>query len=55
MGSDGQLRLDMPESASADEIGALSRGFERLLARLNEHTSTCVPWAASSRMSCARR
>jgi two-component system sensor histidine kinase ChvG len=27
----------MPESASADEIGALSRGFERLLARLNEH------------------
>jgi signal transduction histidine kinase len=27
----------MPESASADEIGALSRGFERLLARLSEH------------------
>lgn len=36
--SDGQIRLEMPESASADEIGALSRGFERLLARLNEHT-----------------
>ena len=29
---------DMPESGGADEIGALSRGFERLLARLNEHT-----------------
>ena len=38
VGSDGTIRLDMPESASADEIGALSRGFERLLARLNEHT-----------------
>ena len=36
--SDGQIRLEMPESTSADEIGALSRGFERLLARLNEHT-----------------
>jgi two-component system sensor histidine kinase ChvG len=36
--SDGKIRLDMPESAAADEIGALSRGFERLLARLNEHT-----------------
>jgi two-component system sensor histidine kinase ChvG len=36
--SDGKIRLDMPESASADEIGALSRGFERLLGRLNEHT-----------------
>jgi two-component system, OmpR family, sensor histidine kinase ChvG len=35
---DGRIRLDMPESARADEIGALSRGFERLLARLNEHT-----------------
>jgi len=35
---DGRIRLDMPESSSADEIGALSRGFERLLARLNEHT-----------------
>jgi two-component system sensor histidine kinase ChvG len=38
VGSDGTIRLDMPESGSADEIGALSRGFERLLARLNEHT-----------------
>jgi two-component system sensor histidine kinase ChvG len=38
VGSDGKIRLDMPESASSDEIGALSRGFERLLARLNEHT-----------------
>ncbi len=37
VGSDGRIRLSMPESASADEIGALSRGFERLLARLNEH------------------
>jgi two-component system, OmpR family, sensor histidine kinase ChvG len=36
--NDGKIRLDMPESAAADEIGALSRGFERLLARLNEHT-----------------
>lgn len=36
--NDGRIRLDMPESARADEIGALSRGFERLLARLNEHT-----------------
>jgi two-component system sensor histidine kinase ChvG len=36
--SDGKIRLDMPESAAADEIGALSRGFERLLGRLNEHT-----------------
>jgi len=38
VGSDGRILLHMPESASADEIGALSRGFERLLARLNEHT-----------------
>ena len=37
VGSDGRIQLSMPESASADEIGALSRGFERLLARLNEH------------------
>ena len=36
--NDGRIRLDMPESQRADEIGALSRGFERLLARLNEHT-----------------
>ncbi len=38
VGSDGKIRLDMPESAGTDEIGALSRAFERLLARLNEHT-----------------
>jgi signal transduction histidine kinase len=38
VGSDGRIQLKMPESASADEIGALSRGFENLLARLNEHT-----------------
>ena len=36
--SDGRIRLEMPESSRADEIGALARGFERLLARLNEHT-----------------
>jgi dedicated sortase system histidine kinase len=36
--SDGKIRLEMPESAGTDEIGALARGFERLLARLNEHT-----------------
>ncbi len=36
--NDGTIRLDMPESQRGDEIGALSRGFERLLARLNEHT-----------------
>jgi two-component system, OmpR family, sensor histidine kinase ChvG len=36
--NDGRIRLDMPESRRSDEIGALSRGFERLLARLNEHT-----------------
>jgi two-component system, OmpR family, sensor histidine kinase ChvG len=36
--SDGKIRLDMPESSSGDEVGALARGFERLLARLNEHT-----------------
>jgi two-component system sensor histidine kinase ChvG len=38
VGNDGRIRLNMPESGSADEIGALSRGFENLLARLNEHT-----------------
>jgi dedicated sortase system histidine kinase len=38
VGSDGRIQLTMPESASADEIGSLSRGFERLLGRLNEHT-----------------
>jgi len=36
--NDGQIRLDMPESRRGDEIGALARGFERLLSRLNEHT-----------------
>jgi signal transduction histidine kinase len=36
--SEGTIRLDMPESRSADEIGALARSFERLLARLHEHT-----------------
>jgi two-component system sensor histidine kinase ChvG len=38
LGNDGSIRLSMPESSSKDEIGALARGFERLLARLNEHT-----------------
>jgi dedicated sortase system histidine kinase len=38
VGNDGSIRLEMPESKSADEIGALSRGFEKLLSRLNEHT-----------------
>jgi dedicated sortase system histidine kinase len=38
VGNDGSIRLSMPESASTDEIGALARGFERLLARLNEHS-----------------
>lgn len=38
VGNDGKIRLQMPESLRADEIGALARGFERLLARLNEHT-----------------
>jgi two-component system sensor histidine kinase ChvG len=38
VGSDGRIQLKMPESGSADEIGALSRGFQNLLARLNEHT-----------------
>jgi two-component system sensor histidine kinase ChvG len=35
---DGEIRLEMPESAAADELGALSRAFERLLQRLSEHT-----------------
>jgi dedicated sortase system histidine kinase len=38
VGTDGKIRLDMPESGGGDEIGDLSRGFERLLGRLNEHT-----------------
>jgi dedicated sortase system histidine kinase len=37
LGPDGSIRLAMPEARSGDEIGALARGFERLLARLNEH------------------
>jgi two-component system, OmpR family, sensor histidine kinase ChvG len=37
VGNDGSIHLAMPESGSGDEIGALSRGFERLLGRLNEH------------------
>jgi two-component system, OmpR family, sensor histidine kinase ChvG len=37
VGSDGKIQLHMPESGSGDEIGALSRGFENLLGRLNEH------------------
>jgi dedicated sortase system histidine kinase len=37
VGSDGSIQLAMPGSRSGDEIGALARGFERLLARLNEH------------------
>ena len=38
VGADGKIQLNMPESAGGDEIGDLSRGFERLLGRLNEHT-----------------
>jgi two-component system, OmpR family, sensor histidine kinase ChvG len=38
VGSDGKIRLGMPDSGRGDEIGDLSRGFERLLSRLNEHT-----------------
>jgi signal transduction histidine kinase len=38
IGADGRIRLQMPEAASSDELGALSRSFERLLARLDEHT-----------------
>ena len=38
IGNDGSIRLSMPESRGGDEISALARGFERLLARLNEHT-----------------
>ncbi len=37
VGNDGRIRLGMPESARGDEIGALARSFESLLARLNEH------------------
>jgi dedicated sortase system histidine kinase len=38
VGPDGRIRLDMPEAHRGDEIGALARGFERLLGRLHEHT-----------------
>jgi signal transduction histidine kinase len=34
---EGKIRLAMPESGRADEIGALSRSFEGLLERLDEH------------------
>jgi signal transduction histidine kinase len=37
IGNDGRIRLGMPEAARGDEIGALARSFESLLARLNEH------------------
>jgi signal transduction histidine kinase len=37
VGADGMIRLQMPESSGGDEIGALARGFERLLGRLNDH------------------
>jgi two-component system sensor histidine kinase ChvG len=38
VGNDGRIRLTMPGSRSGDEIGALARAFEHVLARLNEHT-----------------
>jgi two-component system, OmpR family, sensor histidine kinase ChvG len=38
VGNDGGIRLEMPESHSTDEIGALARAFERLLSRLDEHS-----------------
>lgn len=37
IGKDGRIRLGMPEAERSDEIGALARSFESLLARLNEH------------------
>ncbi len=37
-GSDGRVRDDFPASHMSDEIGQLSRSFERLLGRLREHT-----------------
>ncbi len=37
VGNDGRIHLEMPESGSTDEIGALARAFERLLSRLDEH------------------
>jgi signal transduction histidine kinase len=38
IGRDGRIRLTMPEASRGDEIGALARSFESMLARLNEHT-----------------
>ncbi len=38
IGHDGSIRLTMPESGRHDEIGALARSFESMLARLQEHT-----------------
>jgi dedicated sortase system histidine kinase len=38
IGPDGRIRLTMPEAARHDEIGALARSFESMLARLQEHT-----------------
>jgi len=38
VGRDGRIRLTMPEASQGDEIGALARSFESMLARLNEHT-----------------
>ena len=38
VGNDGKISLHMPESTSSDELGALARGFESLLKRLDEHT-----------------
>jgi dedicated sortase system histidine kinase len=38
VGRDGRIQLTMPEATQSDEIGALARSFEAMLARLNEHT-----------------
>ena len=54
VGSDGKIRSRMPDSGRSDEIGELSRGFERLLSRLNEHTQYLRTLGASCRTSCAR-
>jgi two-component system, OmpR family, sensor histidine kinase ChvG len=35
---DGQLRSEFPETAAADELGDVARGFSALLARLGEYT-----------------
>ncbi len=37
-GADGRVRDDFPVSHMSDEMGQLSRSFERLLGRLREHT-----------------